>query len=59
METFNIKLDEEEIGVLVNSTLNTLIPRDGTIETAILHGIVKQVMEQADEKGIDTIKSFC
>lgn len=45
MKTFKIKLDELEVEVLKASTLNTLIPRDGTIETAILHGIVKQILD--------------
>ena len=45
METIEIKLDQEEIEVLRASKLNLLLPQDGTIETAILNGIIWQILK--------------
>ena len=46
---YKVILTQDELDALKASKINTLIPYDGTIETAILHGIVKQIMEQDDE----------
>ena len=49
MNEFTVKLSDDEIEALKASKINTLLPYDGTIETAILHGIVKQIMDQENE----------
>jgi|TARA_R110000796_G_scaffold11715_4_gene39451 hypothetical protein len=43
METIEIKLSKEEMETLLVSGVDSLLPDDGTVETAILRGIVEQI----------------